>query len=191
MMCLQQLNFLCKVGDIKSNRVFPKQIKILSMFREKKVELFITLVLVGFQLLSLILTLELCFILVSPKILNVQSEFALKTGQTLEVVVPFEAYPEPSVEVSFENVPLTAATPHTARIVDNTCLLKIPDVSRPGQCGVYNIKLQNPYGQDNIDITVDVHGKHIFIVLNFNNFPSRNILQLTHPLEWLSFVIEH
>lgn len=86
-------------------------------------------------------------------------EHKLKTGQTLEVIVPFEGYPEPTAEVKFGNAPLSSAVIHTVNVTDDTCVVKVNSVERPDQCGTFNIKLTNPYGEDNVDVTLDVHGK--------------------------------
>jgi len=106
---------------------------------------------------------------VSPKILNVQKEFVLKAGQPLELVMPFEAYPKPEVSVEMNGAPLTATTPHTLSVVDNTVHLKLPKVTRPEQCGVFNLQLTNPYGEDTVSVSVDILGKEInqFAVVGF------------------------
>lgn len=81
----------------------------------------------------------------------------VKAGQPLEATVQFEAHPEPTVAVTFDGTSL--APPPTARIADDRCLVKVAEVKRPDQCGVFNVKLTNPYGGDSVDITLNVHGR--------------------------------
>ena len=94
---------------------------------------------------------------VPPKIVNAQREFVLKAGQKLETVIDFEAYPKPSVEVTYNGSPITV--PYKTDVTDDTCILEVPNVSRPDLCGEFNVKLTNPYGEDNVDITLVVNGK--------------------------------
>ena len=73
--------------------------------------------------------------------------------------MPFESFPEAKATVTFGNAPMSSSIPHTVSVADGKCVLKVHNVDRPDQCGTFNIQLDNPYGSDNVDVNVDIHGK--------------------------------
>lgn len=98
-------------------------------------------------------------LLVAPKIGEVRKELVLKTGQTLELAVPYEAFPEAKAELLFENKPLSQAIPHSVSVNEDTCTVKISKLSRPEQCGTVTVKLENPYGVDSVDVSLTITGR--------------------------------
>ena len=101
------------------------------------------------------------YALVPPKIGEVEKDVTVKAGQTLEVVIPYEAYPEPTADVSQDGESLPGDAPYTIRVQEGVSTFKQSKLSRPAQCGTYSNKLQNPYGVDTVDINVNVIGRSL------------------------------
>ena len=95
-------------------------------------------------------------LVVAPKITEVEKVVVLKTGQQVETTIEFEAYPEPTAVVTFNGT--TPTVPHTATVSDSKCIFKMADVTRQDHSGVFNVKLANPYGEDNVDIQFNING---------------------------------
>ena len=91
-----------------------------------------------------------------PEIGNVNKDVTIKQGHTLEIDVPFEAFPEPTAEVLFDNKPTDNSV--TSGVDENMCKVKVPKVSKPEHAGVFTVKLQNAYGVDSVAVTTTVLG---------------------------------
>lgn len=80
----------------------------------------------------------------------------VRAGEPLEISIPMNGAPEPSVEWLINKQPLKPTNRILTKTKDEITSLKIP-VSQRGDTGTYTIIAKNPYGEDQADIEVLVY----------------------------------